>query len=272
MHFAHLRRCHDLPRTKSLKEVFSFQFSIFSFSISTQQKTENRKQKTSFLLLASLLIISQFVQAQGFGYVRKHLERYDDKIIHYGFFFAAPTTRFTVQYSDAFMAKDSATRIYGPGSTGFRVGFVMNTLLNDRFDLRVTPAVSLYNRAVHYDYPGGTQRVEVRESTWLEIPVLLKFKSERRVNSRMYLLAGGTFGIETNVRKAQSAGQVRTNTTDFTVDYGVGFEQFFEFFKFAPELRFSHGLTNIYQPGTKGTSPGIGRLTTHTVTLYLTFE
>lgn len=213
-------------------------------------------------------------QAQGYKYVRKHLERYDDKAIHYGFFFAAPVTRFNVGYSPTFLTADSAYRIYSPNKASFRVGFVINAFLNDRFDARLTPSVSLFSREVQYDYPGGTSRTEVRESTWLDFPLLLKYKSERRNNSRMYLLAGGAFSIETNVRRReiQNASRLSTGNIDFSIEYGVGFEQFFEFFKFAPELRFSHGLVNLYRPTANAAGLGLNRLTTHSVTLYLNFE
>lgn len=227
------------------------------------------------MLVVLLVFMGAFqAQGQGYKYVRKHLEHYDDSPIHYGFFFAVPVTRFNVGHSDAFVAGDSAYRIYSPNKPSFRVGFTVNAYLNDRFDLRVTPAVSLFSREVQYDYPGGTSKTEVRESTWVDFPVLLKYKSERRNNSRMYLLAGGSFGIETNVRRKelQGASRLSTGTMDLAVEYGVGFEQFFEFFKFAPELRFSHGLINLYQPTKNAAGVGINRLTTHTVTLYLNFE
>ena len=87
------------------------------------------------------------------------------------------------------------------------------------------------------------------------------------------MVAGVTMGIETNVKRSKagagSTGRIDTQTSDFTLDYGVGYERFFEFFKFSPELRFSHGLKNVFQ-GSSNT--GINRLTTHTVTLYLNFE
>ncbi|QJW91563.1 PorT family protein [Spirosoma taeanense] len=244
MDTAYLRRCFNLHRPKAV------------------------------LVAVLALLLSVSAQGQGYKYVRKHLERYDDKEIHYGFFFAAPVTRFSVGYSPAFIRADSAYRIYSPNKPSFRVGFVVNAYLNDRFDLRLTPAVSLFSREVKYDYPGGTTKTEVRESTWLDFPLLLKYKSERRNNSRMYLLAGGAFSIETNVRRKeiQSASRLSTGTMDFAVEYGVGFEQFFEYFKFAPELRFSHGLVNLYRPTNNAAGIGINKLTTHTVTLYLNFE
>ncbi len=245
MDTAHLRRCVDLHWSKAV------------------------------VAACFLLLIHGQTAAQGnYKYVVKHLERYDDKLIHYGFFFAAPVTRFNVGYSPAFITSDSSYRIYSPNRGSFRVGFVVNAHLTNRFDLRLTPAVSLFSREVQYDYPGGTSRTETRESTWVDFPLLLKYKSERRNNSRMYLLAGGAFSVETNVRRKENVGTSRlsTGTMDFAVEYGVGFEQFFEYFKFAPELRFSHGLINLYRPSGNIASVGINRLTTHSVTLYLNFE
>lgn len=233
----------------------------------------------------SLIIIALFIcvavsqsRAQGYAYFRKHLEFYDDKPIHYGFFFAMPVTRFNVKYSPAYVNDDPAVRLYSPNSPSFRVGILVNTFLTERFDLRFTPAVSLYGREVKYEYPDGTDpRRETRESTWMEFPFLVKYKSERRKNSRMYLIAGATAAVETNVRKkqAQTSGKLNTKTTDFTLDYGIGFEQFLEYTKISPELRFSHGLVNLFNPGnatSAANNAGIQRLTTHTVTLYLNFE
>jgi len=224
--------------------------------------------------LSLLLFASLGAQAQGsYKYVVKHLEHYDDKEIHYGFFFAMPVSRFSVRHSPEFLTADSAYRIQSPNRPNFRVGFVVNAFLNDRFDLRTTPSVTLMSREVQYAYPNST-RTEVRESTWLDFPVLLKYKSERRNNSRMYFLAGGSFSVETNVRRKETQGTSRlsTGTMDLAVEYGVGFEQFFEFFKFAPEIRFSHGLINLYRPTNNAAGIGINRLTTHSVSLYLNFE
>lgn len=232
------------------------------------------RSKVILLALILLSITAQESMAQGQGYRRKHLEYYDDKPIHYGILFAVPFTRFAIRHNDDFVAKDSAFAIQSPLNTAFRMGFTINAFLSERFDIRTTPSISLYERQVKYSYPSGVSVTEKRESTWIEFPLLLKYKSQRRVNSRMYLIAGMSMDVETNVRRGRGggAGSLDTKSTDFTVDYGVGYEQFFEFFKFAPELRFSHGLGNIIQPSQNSLNKGIGRLSTHTVTLYLNFE
>lgn len=221
-----------------------------------------------------LLTTLQQAHSQSQGYTRRYMEFYDDKPIRYGFLFAMPLTRFNLQHSNAFLNADSAFLIQSPVKAGFRMGFTVNAALSKHFDLRTTPSVTLYERQVKYSYPGGTEKIETRESTWIEIPLLVKFKSVRRANSRMYMLAGATFGVETNVRRqrANNFNSLSTQSTDLTLDYGVGFEQFFEFFKFAPELRFSHGMGNMLLPADNSVSVGINRLSTHTVTLYLNFE
>lgn len=212
--------------------------------------------------------------SQGQGYQRKHLEYYDDKPIHYGILFAAPFARYNVKFNKDFLPPgDTTLSITSPAKTAFRMGFIVNAFLNDRFDLRTTPSVTLYDRQIKYRYPAGREIIEKRESTWIEIPLLLKYKSERRGNSRMYMLAGMSMSFETNVKRGKggAGGVLDTKTSDFAVEYGVGYERFFEFFKFAPELRFSHGIGNIFNPSS-AYGKGIKKLTTHNVTLYLNFE
>jgi hypothetical protein len=228
------------------------------------------------LLLAGMCL--PVVAQSTYKYVRKHKENYDDKLIHFGFYYALPFTRYNLTYTPDFPASTSdpsLVRITSPTNSGFRVGFSVNAYMNDNFDFRMTPGVSIYSREVKYAYTGSDDKSDVRESTWIELPFVFKYKSARRLNSRMYLLAGAVVGIETNVKRrlAVSQGQLNTKSSDFSLEYGVGFEQFFEYFKFAPELRFTHGLSNVMGGGTANpSSANIGRLTTHAVTLYLHFE
>lgn len=249
MHTPHLRRQFNLPR-----------------------------QKIALLVGLSLFLIGNAttVRAQNKLTTRRYMEFYDDKTVHYGFFFAAPFTRFNVRHSDAFVNADSTTSIVSPTQPGFRMGFVLNAGLSKRFDFRVTPTLSIYGRSVQYAFAGGSERTQLRESSWFEVPLLLKYKSVRRGNTRMYVVGGTAFAIETNVRRKENLGfnreRLATRTADVSVEYGVGLERFFEFFKFSPELRFSHGLVNLFDRNNSPYSQGISRLTSHTVTLYLMFE
>ncbi len=230
---------------------------------------------SKIILFTTILVVNVMPSnALAQGVKRKHLEYYDDKPLHYGILFAVPFTKYNFEHNDHFLDGDSTFLIQSPKTTAFRMGFTINAYLNEQFDLRSTPSVSLYERQLKFGYPNGSYKIAKRESTWIEIPMLLKYKSKRRGNSRMYMLAGFTMGIETNVKRnrGSSSGVIDTKPMDFTLDYGIGFEQFFEFFKFAPELRFSHGLSNVLNSSAISNTSGISKLKTHTVTLYFNFE
>ena len=73
-------------------------------------------------------------------------------------------------------------------------------------------------------------------------------------------------------KKEKKKSELRTNAFDVTVDYGIGLDLYFQFFKFAPEIRFSHGLVNLLSKDPNIYSESLLKLTTHTITLYLYFE
>ena len=234
-------------------------------------------------MLLSIFLIGLLheTKAQRYEYKRIYDEFYDDKIIHFGFLFGFGTSRFNVYHSKNVGSNsptDSSLTIVSPGNFAFQVGGLINFKLSDRFDFKTGMNIALYGREIEYRRfpdPVTNQFSELRESTWLEIPLLLKYKSQRRGNSRMFVDAGVKIGIEANVRKnAASSRRLNTKTGDISLEYGVGFEQFFKYFKFTPELRFSHGLTNMFVTPTTNNiyARDIQRLNAHTVTLYLMFE
>ncbi|MES2519775.1 MAG: porin family protein [Bacteroidota bacterium] len=226
-----------------------------------------------------ILGLSHHSTAQRYEYKRIYDEFYDDKTVHFGFLFGFGSSRFNVYHSrnvGSGSTSDSSVTIVSPGNFAFQVGGLVNFKLSDRFDFKTGMNIALYGREVDYRFNNSPDfPPELRESTWLEIPLLLKYKSQRRGNSRMFLDAGIKLGIEANVRKnAASTKRLDTRTGDLSLEYGVGFEQFFKYFKFTPELRFSHGITNMFITPTNNNAYArdIQRLNAHTVTLYLMFE
>ncbi len=73
-------------------------------------------------------------------------------------------------------------------------------------------------------------------------------------------------------KKEKKKTELRTQNFDLCVEYGFGIDLYFQFFKFAPEIRFSHGLTNLLNKDPNLYSTSLSKLTTHTITLYLFFE
>jgi hypothetical protein len=86
----------------------------------------------------------------------------------------------------------------------------------------------------------------VNEATMVEFPLLFKYRSQRFNNTRMYFLGGGSYQFRTKSQDEANLDPIVTRGQDFSIEMGMGFEIYFKYFKFAPEIRFSHGLNNIY--------------------------
>lgn len=171
---------------------------------------------------------------------------------------------------------DSVHSIQPPRSFGFSLGFIVNLRLAQYADLRLLPKVSFYEHKLEYNFtdPEIPTQSENVETTVVEFPLLVKFKSQRRKNGRMYLVGGITPGIEATGKKEEGEDDeklpIRGGNVSFEV--GVGIDIYYPLFKFSPELRYSAGLINMLKPEDNPLSAGLDRLTTHSVTLYLQFE
>lgn len=252
-------------------------------------------KKVPFLRFTiSLFLISVLTQSVFAQQTRRHFQAdYDAKSLRFGYFLGLTNTNFNVKFNNYFVNKDNYYSITSPPVLGLKMGGLVNFQLNDYFDFRILPTVAIYSRKLEYKYITKTdtdinlpetaptkyvyelkEKVEVRESAWFEIPVMLKYKSERRGNVRMYVFGGIRYGVETNAVNRKKKQQFVTKTSDFSIEYGTGIEFFREYFKFAPEIHFSHGLNNLVDPVNNKNTPlqGVDRLSTHTVTLYILFE
>lgn len=213
-------------------------------------------------------------QTNAWAQKSRNMPFYDDKKIHYGFQIGLHYADFGIKHSRLFTERaDSTQYIQSEATPGFSLGFILNfKLVNELWSLRLLPTVSFYDRAVNFYYP-KSQHTEVFESTFLEIPIMLKYKSVRRQNLRMYMTAGLMGGFEVgSKRDALSERSLTTNKYNLEVQYGFGCDMYFEMFKFAPELRFSHGLVNNLNQNGSQYARSLERITTHRITLYFNFE
>ena len=210
---------------------------------------------------------------------------YDDKRFHYGFYLALPLTKYSITHSQAYAdqlngaAAGEATAVNPIVNPGFYTGLVLKIRLADYLDFRFVPGVGFYNRQVEFtnmSQDGGEPADVVKSinSTMIELPLLLKYKSMRRSNTRMYLVAGIKPGIDMGSGKSDEEADkgLATEKYDLAVEYGVGLDMFYPFFKFAPELRFSHGLLNQHKPTGSEYSGLIQKQTNHNVSLIFFFE
>ena len=209
-----------------------------------------------------------------------NLPGYDDRWLHLGMYVAPNFSRYKIEQAPGYPAQGvSANSVVSPG---FSVGFLGDFRLGSYGALNFAPGVSFLTRRIEFKpygysrdeaaHPNDPAEIEDQEigSTQVDFPVLFKLKSERRRNSRVYLIAGvkPSFNIGGR-RKDPEVNLLQAGTADVALEYGVGMDLFYPFFKFSPELRFSHGLTNLYVPGNDVYSRSLQSMKSNTVTLYL---
>lgn len=247
----------------------------------------HRKKIITCLLISFLGIAHLFAQrgntnwfeAKGTnrGYLdnaNKTVYRKANRFFSAGFFIAPLLSRYSLKYQDAFAADTSSSnfQLVNPSySPGFALGFYSNFKVADFLDLRIHANASFYERRIEYVRADGEKVTQVVESPVVELPILIKYRSQVRGIQGMYMIAGikPAFALAS---KEEGTDKLKTNDFDLSIEYGFGFDIFFSFFRFSPELRFSHGLMNQVKnaPENPFNAP-IRRATTHTATLYLHF-
>jgi len=217
------------------------------------------------------------------GITVENLSNYNDRFFHPGVYVAPNFSRFFLEQSTGYFQAQqqgrglSANSIISPG---FGVGFIGDIRLGPAstpFHLRFAPGLSFLTRRVEYLSAGAGQADTIRTqevgTTQLELPLLLKYQSNRRRNTRFYMIGGikPSFAV-TQRQNTPAINQLSVVRDDVMLEYGFGLDLFYPYFKFGPELRFSHGLRNILDPRNNAYSNALQSLRTNTVTLYLNIE
>lgn len=211
-------------------------------------------------------------------FIQKNLPGYDEKTIHYGFSLGFHTSYNSLLISDEMADIPSIVAINPKPSPGFNVGFLAQLRLSDYYDLRFHPVISFYENRLDYSIvaPGGEAFIqeEIIEGTRVEIPLLIKFKSSRVNNHRMYFIGGIKPILEGGRRKEDQAvdSRIEVMRSDLAIDIGFGTEQYFSFFKFSPEIRYSFGLGNILANREADISRALDRLSFNSFSILLVFQ
>jgi len=217
------------------------------------------------------------------GITVENLSNYNQRFFRPGIYIAPSFSRFFIEQSDAYVAGIQQGRGIAANSIispGLAVGFIGDIRLgnaNTPFHLRFVPGLNFLTRRVEFTSVGAGQPDTVRTqevgTTQLELPLLLKYQSNRRRNTRFYMIGGikPSFAV-TQRQNTPAINQLTVIKDDVMLEYGFGLDLFYPYFKFGPELRFSHGLRNVLSPRNNQYSNSLQSLRTNTVTLYLNIE
>lgn len=220
-----------------------------------------------------MILSGSFVHAQNSPSI--NLPDSDDKWIHFGFALGGHMSNYRIKYSPEFIrpAMDTVQSIQALNKPGFSIGGLINLRLAKYADLRLQPKVGFYEHELNYTFTGGrADRQQLIESTTVEFPLLLKYKSARRGNVRMYMVGGVNPSLRVSGKKDEGEEKLQIDNTNLSIEYGFGLDLYYPLFKFSPEIRFSHGLLNILNPIKNQYSEGIQSVTAHSITIYFLFS
>lgn len=213
----------------------------------------------------------------------------DNRPLSYGFFLAAHNSSLRIKYSGNFLdpnypALGNVRAIMPAFSPGFALGFLVTTRIHDQINFLFTPKVGFYEYRTELqlfaDDPNTANGTGIStvplltEETLVELPLLVKYKSQRFNNTRMFFVGGLNGQFRTKNQEEANEDPIALKGTDVALEMGMGFDLYFKYFKFSPEIRFSHGLMNLYQEGHSDDriAGAISVIRRKSITVYLNFQ
>ena len=202
-----------------------------------------------FLIITGLCLCWLGTSAQDHITRKKVLnyQHHDDKAIHFGFCVGLNVMDFTVTPSFANYQTDSLLGSVTNLSPGFHIQAVSAARLTDFLELRFLPGVAFGQRELSF-YRNNRlyEKPQRLESSYIELPLLLKYKSKRVNNYRGFLVGGlnPRFDLAKTYREEDEI-YMDLKLNDLCYELGGGFDFYFPYFKLSIELRGSWGMFNV---------------------------
>jgi len=156
---------------------------------------------------------------------------------------------------------------------GINIGIITNLKIWRNFDLRFIPAVSLQQRNFIY-YFNNTQTERRLESSYIDLPLMLKFKSNYYAHHRVYVMSGlkYSWNLVSDKKVKQDPNLLKIDSSDLSLEFAFGIDIYGDRVKLCPEIRYSLGLRNVYYPDNTNFGYAIKMLSTQTLMICLNFE
>lgn len=197
-----------------------------------------------------------------------YLTTFDEKLIHFGFTLGYNVLDFNmVNYNPIGENPDFVVGVNFPNDPnkissgsivrsdlqslvpGFTVGIVSSLRLTEDLDLRFLPGMSFGERKLTYNIPvydinAGIEQLKFYsiKSTFLDFPLLIKYKARRINNDRPFIIFGSAF--RQDISKTAKDDLVKLQSSGFYAEVGGGWDHYFPFFRFTVEGKFSFGLND----------------------------
>ena len=200
------------------------------------------------ILIAAFILTSLSpVLGQGkFKEKNANLPYFERSKFHFGFTLGGNSGMFSTQTD--LTAIDSLISLQAAPQGGFNIGFLGSMRFNDYFTLRFLPTLAFTERNMNFVF-AVTKKIE---SVYVMFPLLVKYRSARYNNFAAYVVAGPNFAwdlgskFDVNNDLVISEQILKVKRQNIFAELGFGTDFFLEYFKLSIELKYSHGLTNVF--------------------------
>jgi len=210
-----------------------------------------------YLLFLSLFFLSINSSAQRSNSKIKNLQNFDQKKIHFGYYIGLNNYNYKLDYLNN---PSSEGIINIENSFGLNVGLIGDLKLRKNLNLRFEPG--LKTNKLNVLYPNNDTR-EIK-STYIQLPLLLKYGAKRYNNIKPYVLGGlsTSFNLSGNQNSPEdnNNGVFRLKTNTFYYELGFGIDFYLQYFKFSPSIRGVFSLKNEIVPDLDPNSPWTGNI------------
>lgn len=188
-----------------------------------------------------------------------NLVTFDSKKLHFGFLIGVNTMDFTIRHSGAATPENGNVPLYAAVESltpGINLGIVSSLRLNENFNLRVLPGISFGQRDISYidqDQVKKEDPLQIK-STFIEMPILIKYSSSRLKNYKPYLVAG--INPRYDLAKSKQDGLL-LNKMDLYYEIGFGIDSYLNYFRLTTEFKISMGMRDVLNHEGTGNAPDL---------------
>jgi len=196
-----------------------------------------------------------------------NLQNFDQKKIHFGYFVGMNNYNYKLDYV---INPDKRTLINK--QTGINVGLIGDLKLRKNLNLRFEPGlytnkseIVFYDRQIiGKEFERNSDTLRSIKSTYIHLPLLLKYSAKRLNNFKPYILGGlsTSFNLSSNQNSPEdnNNGVFRLKANTFYYELGFGIDFYLPYFKFSPSIRGVFSLKNELVPDSDPESPWTGNI------------
>lgn len=205
-----------------------------------------RKLTIIFLCLLSFELFAQKPKVE-------NLQRFDTKRVHFGFSLGINNGGFGL-HRKPIGDFDSLASIDVINQSGFNLGIVSQFHINKYFGVRFLPTLVFGQRNLDFTFVRSNGEVDVVqraiESTYLDFPILMKYRSARLNNFAAYFIGGLKYSLDLasnedvqNEDIPESIIKLKKNS--YSAEVGIGTDFFLPYFKFGIEVKMAYTLDDM---------------------------